>query len=408
MIEQAKINQTLAQLKGSSAGTIHTSEHIKQVARANGFTWNQIYEVLMRPEFNVGRGKYDLAQLFARLDGTVIPSTHSPAPAAAASSPAPIAPTVPSSTFQMSAGVQSVTSADAYVPEVDPTYVRWGAYDTVLRAVASELFFPLFISGLSGNGKTKMVEQCCAKLKREYIRVQISPETDEDDLIGGFRLIAGETVFCKGPVIKAMERGCLLLIDEIDRGSNKIMCLQGVLEGNPVLIKKTGQVIHPAKGFNVIATANTKGRGSDDGRFAAATIIDEAFLERFVATIEQPYAPKHTEKKIVLKHMEKFGRIDDDFATKLCDWSEVIRKTFEQDAIEEVISTRRLCHIVKSFAIFGDRMESIQLCISRFDSDTKAAFMDLYTKIDPSIVPAATPVAPVVESNVDGNLASPL
>lgn len=199
-----------------------------------------------------------------------------------------------------------------------------------------------------------------------------------------------------------MERGCLLLIDEIDRGSNKIMCLQGVLEGNPVLIKKTGQVIHPAKGFNVIATANTKGRGSDDGRFAAATIIDEAFLERFVATIEQPYAPKYTEKKIVLKHMEKFGRIDEDFATKLCDWSEVIRKTFEQDAIEEVISTRRLCHIVKSFAIFGERMESIQLCISRFDSDTKAAFMDLYTKIDPSIIPSSTPVPPpVTESNAE-------
>lgn len=393
MIEQAKINETLAQLKGAGVGSVRTSEYIKQVARSNGFTWNQIYDVLMRPEFKAGRGKYDLAPLFAHLDGTAVHSTHSPAPAAIASPITPAASAVPSPAFQMSAGVQSVTSVDAYVPEVDSTYVRWGAYDTVLRAVASELFYPLFISGLSGNGKTKMVEQCCAKLKREYIRVQISPETDEDDLIGGFRLLNGETVFCKGPVIKAMERGCLLLIDEIDRGSNKIMCLQGVLEGNPVLIKKTGQVIHPAKGFNVIATANTKGRGSDDGRFAAATIIDEAFLERFVATIEQPYAPKSTEKKIVLKHMEKFGRIDEDFATKLCDWSEVIRKTFEQDAIEEVISTRRLCHIAKSFAIFGDRMQSIQLCISRFDSDTKSAFMDLYTKIDPSIAPVP-PIQP--------------
>lgn len=227
-----------------------------------------------------------------------------------------------------------------------------------------------------------MVEQVCAKTKREYIRVQISPETDEDDLIGGFRLINGETVFQKGPVIKAMERGCILLIDEIDRSTNKIMCLQGVLEGNPVLLKKTGEVIHPATGFNIIATANTKGRGSDEGRFTAASIIDDAFLERFVCTIEQPYPQSNIEKKIVTKHMAKFDVDDNEFADKLVAWSNVIRKTFENDGVEEVVSTRRLCHIVKSYSIFRDREKAIQMCINRFDSETKAAFLDLYSKID--------------------------
>jgi MoxR-like ATPase len=240
---------------------------------------------------------------------------------------------------------------------------------------------------MSGNGKTFMVEQATAKAKREYIRVQISPETDEDDLIGGFRLIDGETIFQKGPVIKAMERGAILLIDEIDRATNKIMCLQGVLEGNPVLLKKTGEVINPAPGFNVIATANTKGRGSDDGRYSAASIIDDAFLERFVASIDQAYAPSNVEKTILTKHAAKYDVDDSEFIEKLVSWSTVIRKTFEDDAIDEVVSTRRLCHIVKTHSVFNDRAKSIELCINRFDDETKTAFLDLYTKIDESAEP---------------------
>lgn len=299
---------------------------------------------------------------------------------------APAAPEMPATAMANIAfrGVASVSNEEVYVPPVDPTYIKWGEYNTILKIIKSNMFFPTYVAGLSGNGKTMMIEQACAKTKREYVRVQISPETDEDDLIGGFRLVNGETVFQKGPVIKAMESGCILLIDEIDRATNKIMCLQGVLEGSPVLLKKTGEVVHPAEGFNVIATANTKGRGSDDGRFTAASIIDDAFLERFVCVIDQTFPQPTIERKIVTAHMTKYGVEDFQFADKLIAWSNVIRKTFEAEGVEEVISTRRLCHIVKSFSIFEDRMKSINMCISRFDDETRTAFLDLYTKIDES------------------------
>lgn len=282
--------------------------------------------------------------------------------------------------------VTSKSSDEVYVPAKESTYVPWGHFKDIEMIIKSEMFYPTFITGLSGNGKTMMVEQVCAKIGREYVRVQITPETDEDDLIGGFRLINGETVFFKGPVIKAMESGAILLIDEIDRASNKLMCLQGVLEGKPVLLKKTGEVVRPAPGFNIMATANTKGRGSDDGRFTAATIIDDAFLERFTITVEQPFPGIKTEKKILLNHMEKFGKVDEDFADKLTIWTEVIRKTFEDDGVDEMVSTRRLCHIAQTFSIFEDRMKSIELCISRFDEDTKMAFLDLYAKVDSGVM----------------------
>lgn len=278
--------------------------------------------------------------------------------------------------------LSSASNEDVFVPAKESTYVPWGNFKDIEMIVGSRQFYPTFITGLSGNGKTMMVEQVCAKLSREYVRVQITPETDEDDLIGGFRLINGETVFFKGPVIHAMEAGAVLLIDEIDRASNKLMCLQGVLEGKPVLLKKTGEVVKPSPGFNVIATANTKGKGSEDGRFTAATIIDDAFLERFTITVEQPFPTLKTEEKILKKHMEKYGKLDAEFAEKLCVWAEVIRKTFEDEGVDEVVSTRRLCHIAQTFAIFEDKMKSIELCISRFDGDTKLAFLDLYTKVD--------------------------
>lgn len=278
--------------------------------------------------------------------------------------------------------VTSITNDEVFVPTKDDTFVRWGFSKDVEMIIKSKLFYPIYISGLSGNGKTMMVEQACARLNREYVRVQITPETDEDDLIGGFRLVNGDTVFCKGPVIKAMEKGAVLLIDEIDRGSNKIMCLQGVLEGKPVLIKKTGEVIAAAAGFNVIATANTKGKGSEDGRFIAATIIDEAFLERFTITLEQPYPSQSIERNIVMNHMNKFNCVDEPFADCLTVWGEAIRKTFIDGGVDEIVSTRRLCHIVQTFSIFGDKKKAIELCVARFDDDTKEAFMDLYSKID--------------------------
>lgn len=282
-------------------------------------------------------------------------------------------------------GVESVSNDEVFVPDYDDTFVPWGNFAEIVKVLKSGMFYPTFVSGLSGNGKTFQIEQACAKLNREYVRVQISPETDEDDLIGGFRLIKGETVFQKGPVIKAMEAGAVLMIDEIDRGTNKIMCLQGVLEGKPVLIKKTGEVITPKDGFNIIATANTKGKGSEDGRYSGASVIDDAFLERFTITLEQTFPTMQTEEKIVMKHMQKFEAIDEEFAKLLVGWADAIRKTFYDEGIDEVISTRRLCHIVQTFSIFGKRDKAIALCVNRFDDDTRAAFIDLYEKVDATI-----------------------
>lgn len=271
------------------------------------------------------------------------------------------------------------------VPAKDSTYVPFGFYRDLVNIVKSGMFYPTFICGLSGNGKTMMVEQVCAKLKREAIRVNISIETDEDDLIGGNTLVDGNVVYREGPVLTAMKRGAVLILDEIDRGSNKLMCLQAILEGKPYFNKKTGEVITPASGFNVIATANTKGRGSDDGKFMGAQVLDEAFLERFAITVEQEYPSAAQEKKIVLNKMAVADCVDDEFADKLVLWADVIRKTFYEGGIDELVSTRRLEHIVKAFAMFKDRLKAIQLCVNRFDTDTKSAFIDLYTKVDAGV-----------------------
>src|SRR6056300_472820 len=297
--------------------------------------------------------------------------------------------------------MQSIVNEDKTFATTDPTFVPWGSFHDIVKIIKSEMFYPVYVSGLSGNGKTFMVEQAAAKLGREFIRVQINPETDEDDLLGGFRLINGETVFSKGPVLKAMENGAILLLDEIDRATNKIMCLQGILEGKPVLVKKTGEVIEPADGFNVIATANTKGKGSEDGRFTAASIIDDAFLERFTISVDQQFPSLSIEKKIVLKHMEKFDCMDSDFADKLVTWADIIRKTFYDDGVDEVISTRRLCHIVQTFSIFEKRDKAIDLCISRFDTDTKEAFLDLYSKVDAD---EYNPAEEAMEDNYDNTI----
>jgi len=271
------------------------------------------------------------------------------------------------------------------VPALFEGFVPWGHFSTIKQIVKSGLFYPVFVTGLSGNGKTLMIEQIHADMKQELIRVNITIETDEDDLLGGFRLVNGETKFVPGPVIEAMERGCTLLLDECDLGSNKLMCLQPVLEGKGVYLKKVNKWITPKLGFNVMATANTKGKGSEDGRFIGTNVLNEAFLERFAITIEQPYATAATEKKIIVGSMKKYGAVDEEFATNLVTWAEVIRKTFYDGGVDEVISTRRLDHIVKAFAIFKDKMKSIELCVARFDDDTKESFMDLYTKIDAGV-----------------------
>ena len=271
------------------------------------------------------------------------------------------------------------------IPTLFEGFVPWGNYGNLKKIIKSNLFYPVFITGLSGNGKTLMVEQLHAELGRELIRVNITIETDEDDLLGGFRLVNGETKFVPGPVIEAMERGCTLLLDECDLGSNKLLALQPVLEGKGVFLKKVNKWIVPKKGFNVFATANTKGKGSEDGRFIGTNILNEAFLERFAITIEQPYPTAAVEKKIVLGSMKKYDAVDEDFATNLVTWAEVIRKTFYDGGVDEVISTRRLDHIAKAFAIFEDKMLAIEMCVSRFDEDTKESFIDLYTKVDAGV-----------------------
>ena len=273
------------------------------------------------------------------------------------------------------------------VPAAFEGFVPWGHYSTIKQIVESGLFYPVFVTGLSGNGKTLMIEQVHADMKKELIRVNITIETDEDDLLGGFRLVNGETKFVPGPVIEAMEKGCTLLLDECDLGSNKLMCLQPVLEGKGVYLKKVNKWVTPKDGFNVMATANTKGKGSEDGRFIGTNILNEAFLERFAITIEQPYPASSVEQKIVLGSMKKYGSVDEDFAKNLVTWSEVIRKTFFDGGVDELISTRRLDHIAKSFSIFKDKKKSIELCVARFDDDTKDSFLDLYSKIDAGINP---------------------
>jgi len=268
------------------------------------------------------------------------------------------------------------------VPQKDPVFVSFGNYPDVKSIIQSSKFYPVFITGLSGNGKTMGVTQACAELKKELIRVNVTIETDEDDLLGGYRLKDGQTVWQNGPVIEAMERGALLLLDEIDLASNKIMCLQPILEGSGVFVKKINKFVKPKAGFNVIATANTKGQGSEDGKFIGTNILNEAFLERFPVTFEQKYPTQKIEKKILVNTLKAAGKKDDQFIDKLVTWADVIRRTFFDGGVDEIISTRRLVHIVQAYAIFGDKVKAIQLCTNRFDEDTKNSFVELYGKVD--------------------------
>jgi midasin (ATPase involved in ribosome maturation) len=275
--------------------------------------------------------------------------------------------------------------SESLVPSKISTYVPWGNFDDVERIIASGMFYPVFITGLSGNGKTTMVDQVCAKQKRELFRVNITAATDEDDLLGGFRLINGDTVWQDGPVVSAMKRGAVLLLDEIDLASHQIMCLQPVLEGKGVFLKKIGIFVKPADGFTIFATANTKGKGDESGKFTATNILNEAFLDRFPVTLEQDYASKTIEKKIVLKVMKSLQAEDKDFAKNLVEWSDMIRKCYAEDAVDEIITTRRLVNVATAFSIFNDRMKSLELATARFDTTTREAFLSMYGKIDATV-----------------------
>tara|TARA_Y100001963_G_scaffold159831_1_gene265550 strand:+ start:4257 stop:5648 length:1392 start_codon:yes stop_codon:yes gene_type:complete len=329
----------------------------------------------------IGRGQYSLPE--------VAGSSHAPAPAA----PAPVAPSAPVASAVKTVAAEPVTvsgdtvfaamqGTETLVPLKDRDFVPFGYFKDLDSIIRSNMFYPVFITGLSGNGKTTMVEQVCARQKREYFRVNITCQTDEDDLLGGFRLVDGETVWQDGPVIAAMKRGGVLLLDEIDLGRHAIMCLQPVLEGKGVFLKKINQFVKPAAGFTVIATGNTKGKGSEDGRFAGTNILNEAFLDRFPVTVEQDYPSVSIEKKIITKKMNSLGTVDADFAENLVKWSDIIRKSFHQGAVDELITTRRLINACTAFHIFGDRVKAVEMAVARFDDDTKESFMNLYTKVD--------------------------
>ena len=330
-----------------------------------GFVYNQKTQTFSQPTAalpKVKKAKKPVAQVKKQLERTIAKTPDLP-------------------TKKTSATVKTERAVEQnLVPIKDAEYVPFGNFKDVKKVLASKQFYPMFITGLSGNGKTYSVEQACAQLKRELIRVNITIETDEDDLIGGFRLADGDTVWHNGPIIEALEKGAVLLLDEVDLASNKILCLQSILEGKGVFLKKIGRYVKPAAGFTVIATANTKGKGSDDGRFVGTNVLNEAFLERFPVTFEQAYPTPATEQKMLDLLSE-----DKEFNKRLVDWADIIRRTFYDGGVDEIISTRRLVHIVKAFQIFGNRAKAITTCISRFDEETKQAFQELYDKVDADV-----------------------
>jgi len=334
-------------------GTEFTAPDVRGFCRMNDIAYQTVTKKIK--EFNVGRGKWNL-EVTQKVVEDIEKSFNAPA----------VEPQV----------VQNL------IPEQDDTFVKFGPFTDVKKIIQSKLFYPAFITGLSGNGKTFSVEQACSQTNRELIRVNITIETDEDDLIGGFRLVDGSTVWHNGPVIEALERGAVLLLDEIDLASNKILCLQSILEGKGVFLKKIGRWVNPAAGFNVIATANTKGKGSDDGRFIGTNVLNEAFLERFPVTFEQDYPAPSIENKILKNVADSLKVKDTDFCKRLVDWGDIIRKTFYDGGIEEIISTRRLVHILRAYSIFKNKAKAIQVCVNRFDEETKQSFLELYDKVD--------------------------
>ena len=372
----------LAQTEFGEGGVLSRSDVFKLSKETHNIGWPSWF---LRSPYKIGKGMFKLPSPDGILDieDTSEISEESSIVSLATNSTAAM------KTEEVSMATNVIefpnTDKESYVPSRVREYVKFGHYGDVKTIKKSGQFYPVFITGLSGNGKTMMIEQVHAELKKELFRVNITIETDEDDLIGHYALVDGKTVWQDGPVTMAMERGATLLLDEVDLASNKIMCLQPVLEGNPLLIKKEGRIVRPKEGFTVMATANTKGKGSEDGRFIGTNILNEAFLERFPITVEQEYPSVSVERKIIIKLMESLGCEDSEFAGKLVDWADLIRKTFYDGGVDEIIATRRLVHIVHAFSIFKDRMKAIAMCVARFDDQTKETFMDLYSKLDDKV-----------------------
>jgi len=381
--KQAFIDACMDKFDANSNGDhILTIHQLKEVASDFGMKYAPQW-LVKNPANKVGRALFKLPAL-----GEVT-SVHASRLVQAAEQyePAPKTEKIENTETKTEAAYVVSSLTGNIIPEKDPNFVNFGDYSSVKSIIASKKFYPIFITGLSGNGKTLGVTQACAEKKREMIRVNITIETDEDDLLGGYRLRDGQTVWQNGPVIEAMERGAVLLLDEIDLASNKIMCLQPILEGNGVFVKKINKFIKPALGFTVVATANTKGKGSEDGQFIGTNVLNEAFLERFPITFEQKYPSVRIETKIISKMLETESVKDDEYATNLVNWADIIRKTYTEGGVDEIISTRRLVHIAKAYSIFRNKLKAVEVCTNRFDDDTKQSFIDLYTKIDSGVNP---------------------
>jgi hypothetical protein len=402
--KQAFLDACMDKFESDSNGDhILTIDQLKDVASTFGMKYAPQW-IVKNPVNKVGKGLFKLPAL-----GEVT-SVHASRLVQAAEQyePAPKTQKIENTETKTEAAYVVSSLTGNIVPEKDPNFVTFGDYSSVKSIIASKKFYPIFITGLSGNGKTLGVTQACAEKKREMIRVNITIETDEDDLLGGYRLRDGQTVWQNGPVIEAMERGAVLLLDEIDLASNKIMCLQPILEGNGVFVKKINKFVKPALGFTVVATANTKGKGSEDGQFIGTNVLNEAFLERFPITFEQKYPSVKIETKIISKMLETENAKDDEYATNLVNWADIIRKTYTEGGVDEIISTRRLVHIAKAYAIFKNKLKAVEVCTNRFDDDTKQSFIDLYTKIDSGVNPeelmskeSDEPIADEVEADED-------
>ena len=381
--KQAFLDACMDKFESDSNGDhILTIDQLKDVASTFGMKYAPQW-IVKNPVNKVGKGLFKLPAL-----GEVV-SVHASRLVQAAEQyeSAPQTQKIENTETKTEAAYVVSSLTGNIVPEKDPNFVTFGDYSSVKSIIASKKFYPIFITGLSGNGKTLGVTQACAEKKREMIRVNITIETDEDDLLGGYRLRDGQTVWQNGPVIEAMERGAVLLLDEIDLASNKIMCLQPILEGNGVFVKKINKFVKPALGFTVVATANTKGKGSEDGQFIGTNVLNEAFLERFPITFEQKYPSVKIETKIISKMLETENAKDDEYATNLVNWADIIRKTYTEGGVDEIISTRRLVHIAKAYSIFRNKLKAVEVCTNRFDDDTKQSFIDLYTKIDSGVNP---------------------
>ena len=381
--KQAFLDACMDKFDADSNGDhILTIDQLKDVASTFGMKYAPQW-IVKNPVNKVGKGLFKLPAL-----GEIV-SVHASRLVQAAEQyePAPQTQKIENTETKTEAAYVVSSLTGNIIPEKDPNFVNFGDYSSVKSIIASKKFYPIFITGLSGNGKTLGVTQACAEKKREMIRVNITIETDEDDLLGGYRLRDGQTVWQNGPVIEAMERGAVLLLDEIDLASNKIMCLQPILEGNGVFVKKINKFVKPALGFTVVATANTKGKGSEDGQFIGTNVLNEAFLERFPITFEQKYPSVKIETKIISKMLETENAKDDEYATNLVNWADIIRKTYTEGGVDEIISTRRLVHIAKAYSIFRNKLKAVEVCTNRFDDDTKQSFIDLYTKIDSGVNP---------------------